>query len=78
MILQSLAGLPTFFEDDPRTAELGGSYVRKPLLSREGATEFADATPHPARCARHLLPQGEKEELVLTGYMGNRIDRRHG
>ncbi|MCA1473283.1 glutathionylspermidine synthase family protein [Bradyrhizobium sp. IC3195] len=29
--------LPAFFEDDPRAAELGTSYVRKPLLSREGA-----------------------------------------
>ena len=29
--------LPAFFEDDPRAAELGSSYVRKPLLSREGA-----------------------------------------
>ena len=29
--------LPAFFEDDPRMAELGNSYVRKPLFSREGA-----------------------------------------
>jgi glutathionylspermidine synthase len=29
--------LPAFFEDDPRAAELGPSYVRKPLYSREGA-----------------------------------------
>jgi glutathionylspermidine synthase len=29
--------LPAFFEDDPRAAELGTSYVRKPLYSREGA-----------------------------------------
>src|SRR5205823_1768609 len=29
--------LPAFFEDDPRADELGSSYVRKPLLSREGA-----------------------------------------
>lgn len=29
--------LPAFFENDPKAAELGGSYVRKPLLSREGA-----------------------------------------
>jgi glutathionylspermidine synthase len=29
--------LPAFFEDDPRIAELGRSYVRKPLFSREGA-----------------------------------------
>jgi glutathionylspermidine synthase len=29
--------LPAFFEDDPRAAEIGTSYVRKPLYSREGA-----------------------------------------
>ena len=29
--------LPTYFEDDPGVAALGGHYVRKPLLSREGA-----------------------------------------
>lgn len=28
--------LPTYFADDPRAAELGETYVRKPLLSREG------------------------------------------
>jgi glutathionylspermidine synthase len=29
--------LPAFFEDDPNAAQLGTSYVRKPLYSREGA-----------------------------------------
>jgi glutathionylspermidine synthase len=29
--------LPAWFEDDPNAAELGTSYVRKPLYSREGA-----------------------------------------
>jgi glutathionylspermidine synthase len=29
--------LPAYFEDDPKAAELGDSYVRKPLYSREGA-----------------------------------------
>jgi glutathionylspermidine synthase len=29
--------LPAFFEDDPNAANLGTSFVRKPLLSREGA-----------------------------------------
>ena len=28
--------LPTYFTDDARAATLGGTYVRKPLLSREG------------------------------------------
>jgi glutathionylspermidine synthase len=29
--------LPAFFEDDPGAAALGDTYVRKPLLSRQGA-----------------------------------------
>ena len=29
--------LPAYFEDDAKAAELGNSYVRKPLYSREGA-----------------------------------------
>jgi glutathionylspermidine synthase len=29
--------LPAYFEEDPKAAELGKSYVRKPLYSREGA-----------------------------------------
>ena len=29
--------LPAFFDDDTRASELGASYVRKPLYSREGA-----------------------------------------
>lgn len=29
--------LPAYFEDDPKAADLGASYVRKPLYSREGA-----------------------------------------
>jgi glutathionylspermidine synthase len=29
--------LPAFFADDPASGELGGTYVRKPLHSREGA-----------------------------------------
>jgi glutathionylspermidine synthase len=29
--------LPAYFEDDPKAAELGQSFVRKPLYSREGA-----------------------------------------
>ncbi len=29
--------LPAYFEDDPRRGALGGTYVRKPLHSREGA-----------------------------------------
>jgi glutathionylspermidine synthase len=29
--------LPAYFEDDPKVAMLGSSFVRKPLYSREGA-----------------------------------------
>jgi glutathionylspermidine synthase len=29
--------LPAYFEDDPNAAQLGTSFVRKPLYSREGA-----------------------------------------
>ena len=29
--------LPAYFEDDPSAAQLGASFVRKPLYSREGA-----------------------------------------
>jgi glutathionylspermidine synthase len=29
--------LPAYFEDDPNATSLGGSFVRKPLFSREGA-----------------------------------------
>src|ERR1700761_8736110 len=29
--------LPAYFEDDPRAKDLGASFVRKPLFSREGA-----------------------------------------
>jgi glutathionylspermidine synthase len=29
--------LPAFFDEDPKAAELGNSFVRKPLYSREGA-----------------------------------------
>jgi glutathionylspermidine synthase len=50
--------LPAYFEDDPRSAELGGSYVRKPLFSREGANiELVDE----GRRAR-VLDQGYGEE----------------
>lgn len=50
--------LPAYFEDDPRCAELGGSYVRKPLFSREGANiELVDAGRRAA-----VLDQGYGEE----------------
>lgn len=50
--------LPAFFADDPRAAELGRSYVKKPLFSREGANiELVDR----GRRAK-VLDQGYGEE----------------
>jgi glutathionylspermidine synthase len=39
--------LPAYFEDDPRAKELGSSFVRKPLYSREGAnvTMVSESVP---------------------------------
>jgi glutathionylspermidine synthase len=47
--------LPAFFEGDPRAAELGQSYVRKPLFSREGANI-------------ELVDQGRKAKVLDQGY----------
>jgi glutathionylspermidine synthase len=66
--------LPAFFEGDPKAAELGNSYVRKPLFSREGANiELVDE----GRKAK-VLDQGYGEEghivqglHTLTAFEGN-------
>ncbi len=50
--------LATYFEDDPRIAELGNSYVRKPLFSREGANIELVAKGRRAK----VLDQGYGEE----------------
>jgi len=50
--------LPAFFEDDPRAAALGTSYVRKPLFSCEGANIELVAGGRRAR----VLDQGYGEE----------------
>lgn len=47
--------LPAFFEDDPGMAELGRSYVRKPLFSREGANV-------------ELVKDGRKARVLDLGY----------
>ncbi|MBL8556468.1 MAG: glutathionylspermidine synthase family protein [Phenylobacterium sp.] len=47
--------LAAYFEDDPRAAELGASYVRKPLFSREGANI-------------ELVKQGRKARVLDLGY----------
>ena len=70
--------LPSFFADDPRAAELGDTYVRKPLLSREGQNiEIVRAgaveTPHPGDYgaegyivqAFHPLPDFEGNHPML-------------
>jgi glutathionylspermidine synthase len=43
--------LPAYFEDDPRAKDLGASYVRKPLYSREGANVamISEAVPFEER-----------------------------
>jgi glutathionylspermidine synthase len=48
--------LPAYFDDDPRASELGASFVRKPLYSREGAnvTLISEGVPF----AEHEGPYG--------------------
>ena len=66
--------LPAYFDGDPKAAELGNSYVKKPLFSREGANiELVDE----GRRAR-VLDQGYGEEghilqglHTLTAFDGN-------
>jgi glutathionylspermidine synthase len=66
--------LPAFFEDDPASAELANSYVRKPLFSREGANIELVAAGRRAK----VLDQGYGEEgqirqglHLLTPFEGN-------
>jgi glutathionylspermidine synthase len=47
--------LAAYFEDDPKAAELGASYVRKPLFSREGANI-------------ELVKQGRRARVLDQGY----------
>ncbi|MCW5760625.1 MAG: glutathionylspermidine synthase family protein, partial [Phenylobacterium sp.] len=47
--------LAAYFEDDPKAAELGSSYVRKPLFSREGANI-------------ELVKQGRRARVLDLGY----------
>lgn len=66
--------LPAYFEGDPKVAELGNSYVRKPLFSREGANiELVDMGRKAA-----VLDQGYGEEghirqalHTITAFDGN-------
>ena len=47
--------LPAFFDGDPGAAELGDSYVRKPLFSREGANI-------------ELVDEGRRAKVLDQGY----------
>ena len=48
--------LPAYFESDPAAGELGASYVRKPLYSREGAN--VELVREGTRVAGHEGPYG--------------------
>jgi len=47
--------LETYFDDDPRASDLGSSYARKPLFSREGANV-------------ELYDQGRRASVLDQGY----------
>jgi glutathionylspermidine synthase len=74
--------LPAYFDDDPKAAELGNSYARKPLYSREGSnidlvvsgnTVDQDAGPYGAegfvRQAIAPLPQFDGSYTVLGSWI---------
>ncbi|MDX2158776.1 MAG: glutathionylspermidine synthase family protein [Hyphomicrobiaceae bacterium] len=70
--------LPTYFDGDPRAADLGHSYVRKPLYSREGANieiisagctaSASSGTPGPYGAEGHVL----QAYHPLPGFAGRR------
>jgi glutathionylspermidine synthase len=74
--------LPAYFDDDAKAAELGGSYARKPLYSREGAnidlvvggnTVDRDSGPYGSegfvRQALAPLPQFDGNYTVLGSWI---------
>lgn len=76
--------LPAYFEDDPRIGDLGDRYVRKPLLSREGANVMlvnheADSSIYQVegpygeegyiRQAMHLLPRFGNDWTVIGSWV---------
>ncbi len=72
--------LPAYFEDDAKAAELGDSYVRKPIYSREGAnvTLMARRTGgrfrrRPVRRRRLRAPGGRDLAEVRRGLCGDRL-----
>ena len=58
--------LPAYFEDDPGAAALTGDYVRKPLLSRQGANIeiFREGAREDRSEARHDGPYGKEGHIV--------------
>jgi glutathionylspermidine synthase len=54
--------LPAYFEDDPRAAELGDTYVRKPLWSRQGAN--IEIVRGGAAETPHAGPYGDQGHVV--------------
>ena len=77
--------LPAFFDSDPAAVELGASYVRKPLYSREGANIeiVVEGQPEPVldqgygeegyiRQALHVPPTfGEEHAVIGAWIVGN-------
>ena len=76
--------LPAYFDDDEKAAELGTSYARKPLYSREGAnielriggeTVDSDSGPYGEegyiRQAAAPLPQFDGNHLVLGSWIAS-------
>ncbi|MBD0415106.1 glutathionylspermidine synthase family protein [Oryzicola mucosus] len=76
--------LPAFFDDDPAAASLGDAYVRKPLLSREGANvtivdpamsdgglsvEGEYGAEGYVRQALHLVPQFGEDWTVIGSWV---------
>jgi glutathionylspermidine synthase len=74
--------LPAYFDDDPRAATLGSSFVRKPLYSREGANvtlvragELIGAEPGPyggegfVRQAIAPLPDFSSQRAVVGSWI---------
>ena len=64
--------LPAFFEDDPRAAELGDSYVRKPLWSRQGAN--IEIIGDGGSASRMDGPYGEEGHIVQAFHPLPEID----
>lgn len=72
--------LPAYFEGDPRAADLGARYVRKPLLSREGANVEIVLPTRPGALAKRVAapgPYGAEGHILqawhpLPRYQGRR------